>query len=69
MAAASRSIERQRVTGSLTDQARENLEAQWLGLNRRPSDFPILWDLYWRVLGPLAPVPTDIHVLEEVLLR
>ncbi|MHB8430210.1 MAG: hypothetical protein ACYDDZ_06720 [Acidimicrobiales bacterium] len=47
---------------------KDELRTQWLDRHRVPEDFYILWDLYWDQLGPLAPIPSSIHELEEVLL-
>ena len=47
----------------------EGLRDQWSALGRRAEDFDLLWDLYWAELGPLAPVPIDVHQLDEVLTR
>ncbi|MHB8351141.1 MAG: hypothetical protein ACYDFT_00355 [Thermoplasmata archaeon] len=47
---------------------KDELRAHWLDRQRVPEDFERLWQLYWDQLGPLAPVPSSIHELEEVLL-
>ncbi|HEV2449656.1 MAG TPA: hypothetical protein VGU43_04505 [Thermoplasmata archaeon] len=48
---------------------KEALRSEWLSRHRIPEDFELLWNLYWRELGPLAALPASIHDLEEVLVR